>query len=161
MTPEDFERLVTSYGQHRANWSPGTAAAFDKAMSAIRSVFAERDAAEKESHRLRMADVVRERSKEQLLAERDALQARLEAAERKAIRMTGYQISHVWDFIDGEMEADISIGYGDEFTDECGVTPAGLRAWFTEYPEEGSVHLYETKEENQAAIDAAQQESET
>jgi hypothetical protein len=68
------------------------------------------------------------------------------------ISLTGYQIEHLWDLVDKERDADISLAWGPAFDDEDGHTPEGLRAWFTEYPEEGVLHLYPTAEEYLAAI---------
>jgi hypothetical protein len=82
--------------------------------------------------------------------------------------LTGYQVEHLADFVDREADAQISVARFDQ--DRTGSDgermPAGLYAWFTEYPEEGQVWLpvdapereRELAREATAAASAAQDE---
>lgn len=87
------------------------------------------------------------------------LQAELERVkaelERKRIALTGLQIQHMWDYVDGDKETELTIAlYPEGKDEETGETmPAGLYCWFTEYPDEGRLYLPETAEDS--AISAA------
>lgn len=62
------------------------------------------------------------------------------------ITLTGYQIRTILDMVDAEDEAEITISYIDydrPCVDSGEVMPAGLYAWFTDYPDEGSLYLPE------------------
>ena len=70
------------------------------------------------------------------------------------IHMTGYQIHRLWDFVDAEPDAQVTLDVFPERPDlETGEKmPAGLYAWFTDYPDEGSIWLPEN-EDDHIAID--------
>jgi hypothetical protein len=59
------------------------------------------------------------------------------------IKLDGSQIAQIQDFIDGELEAEISIKWFPESEpDKDGNDmPAGYYAWFHEYPEDGAIYL--------------------
>lgn len=65
-----------------------------------------------------------------------------------AFDLTGYQIQRLWDFVDGDVESELSLAYFDEarpdLEDPEETMPAGLYAWFTDYPDEGSLWLPES-----------------
>jgi hypothetical protein len=69
-----------------------------------------------------------------------------------SISLNGYQIRRLWDFVDAEDEAEIEIEYVDyerpDGNSDGEIMPAGLYAWFRDYPDEGSLWLPETPEEH-------------
>lgn len=64
------------------------------------------------------------------------------------MELTGYQIKCLADFTDGEDIAEIIVEHFEASKDaETGEhMPAGLYAYFTEYPEEGRLYLPEAPE---------------
>lgn len=69
--------------------------------------------------------------------------------------LNGYQIHRLWDFVDAEPEAEVTLGNFPERADmEDGTKmPAGLYAWFTDYPDEGSIWLPETPDDHMADVE--------
>lgn len=65
-----------------------------------------------------------------------------------AFDLNGYQIKRLLDFVDSDDEAELSLAYFDEERDDLESPdekmPQGLYAWFTDYPDEGSMWLPET-----------------
>jgi hypothetical protein len=59
------------------------------------------------------------------------------------ISLNGVQIAALLDFTDRELDAQITLGHFDDRRpdSEGNPMPAGLYAWFTEYPEEGAIYL--------------------
>ncbi len=65
-----------------------------------------------------------------------------------AIQLTGLQVQHLWDFCGGELDAEVTIDRLEARTSTDGEPmPAGLYAWFTEYPEEGCLFLPANEDE--------------
>jgi hypothetical protein len=62
---------------------------------------------------------------------------------RPRISMTGLQVQHIADFIDGDPETEVYVAHyeagKDEETGE--EMPAGLYCWLVDYPDEGRVWL--------------------
>jgi len=74
------------------------------------------------------------------------------------IHINGYQIKRLLDFIDGEDETPLTLDFVDHErpdgnSNDGEIMPAGLYAWFTEYPDEGSLWLPETPEEHAASVE--------
>lgn len=74
------------------------------------------------------------------------------------IIINGYQIERLRDFVDAEPEAEVTLGAFPERPDmETGEKmPAGLYAWFADYPDEGSIWLPETPEDHMADVEPSQ-----
>ncbi len=68
------------------------------------------------------------------------------------IRLNGYQIKRLMDFVDGEDETEVCISYcADEREDLSSpgeMMPPGYYVWCADYPEEGSMWLPETPEDH-------------
>lgn len=76
-----------------------------------------------------------------------------------SVQITGWQVKHLLDFMDGEDEAELTLEhFAEERKDsETGeAMPPGLYAWFTEYPEEGSLLLAEKTETDLTPDDVEQ-----
>jgi hypothetical protein len=66
--------------------------------------------------------------------------------------LTGKQVKDLLEFIapdesEEQLEAEVSIGFGDASAH----AGPGMYAWSSEYPEEGSIPLFEVAEEPQQA----------
>lgn len=55
------------------------------------------------------------------------------------VSLTGYQIKHLLDLADQDDDCELSVGQCDEWIDPDTkeMNPAGLYAWYTDYPDEG------------------------
>lgn len=58
------------------------------------------------------------------------------------MRLTGYQVKQINDFMGGDYEGDVTIENLPERAGSGGeAMPAGLHIWCSDYPEEGAVLL--------------------
>lgn len=70
-----------------------------------------------------------------------------------SISLNGYQIRRLLDFVDSEDEAEVEIDYVDHErpdlnSNEGEMMPAGVYAWFRDYPDEGALWLPQTPEQH-------------
>jgi len=78
--------------------------------------------------------------------------------EGTPVAINGYQIKRLLDFVDSDNEAELTLQYVDHErpdgnSNDGEVMPEGLYAWFSEYPDEGSLWLPETPEEHLASVE--------
>lgn len=99
-------------------------------------------ASEADAYHASIVEKLREQIAE-LTARVEAAEKRWESAERWRLHMTGLQIQHIADFIDGDNETEVLVFYAEERKDaETGEPmPAGLYVSLVEYPDEGCVYL--------------------
>lgn len=70
------------------------------------------------------------------------------------MNINGFQLMHLADFVDGERETELTLEVFPEHTANNGEhMPAGLYAWFSEYPEEGKLWLPETEADRLAEME--------
>lgn len=71
----------------------------------------------------------------------------------QSLCLTGYQIEHLADFVDRERDTELTLAHFPERSPDAdgNEMPAGLYAWFTEYPDEGALHLAEQPESPEKA----------
>jgi hypothetical protein len=70
------------------------------------------------------------------------------------VNINGFQLRHLADLVDGEDEAEITLGVFEEHKASNGERmPAGLYAWFSEYPEEGKLWLAEDEAQRLAEME--------
>jgi hypothetical protein len=69
------------------------------------------------------------------------------------LTLTGYQIEQLADFVDGERDTELTLAHFPKRPPDAdgNEMPAGLYAWFSEYPDEGSLHLAEQPESAEKA----------
>lgn len=77
---------------------------------------------------------------------------------RTGLDINGYQIKRLLDFVDNEDESEVTLQYVDHErpdgnSNDGEIMPKGLYAWYTDYPEEGSMWLPETPEEHAASVE--------
>lgn len=76
---------------------------------------------------------------------------------RHGLGINGYQIKRLLDFVDNEDESEVTLAYVDHErpdgnSNDGEMMPKGLYAWYTDYPEEGSMWLPETPEEHMESV---------
>lgn len=76
---------------------------------------------------------------------------------RAGTQINGYQIKRLLDFVDNDDESEVSLAYIDHQrpdgnSNDGEMMPKGLYAWYTDYPDEGSIWLPETPAEHMASV---------
>jgi hypothetical protein len=93
-----------------------------------------------------------------------SLESRL--ASGPLMDINGYQIKRLLDFVDNENEAELTLRYVDHErpdgnSNDGEMMPKGLYAWYTDYPDEGSMWLPETPEEHAASVEPRSSSNDT